>query len=145
MIDQPLDLFSSTSDDAGPSRVLDVPSHAKASVVRDTAPHVAGSRTSKKAAEAIEPRRPVQRERVLTFLLSCGAHGCTRPELALGTGLSENSVRPRVLELMEERDEVYGTPRVVASKRTTRNGCALLYAGKFARDVLHREDAGAVA
>jgi hypothetical protein len=59
------------------------------------------SATSRAAALANYPRSGSQRHRILEFLEAQGDHGATRQELAQILGLSDDSVRPRVVELVE--------------------------------------------
>jgi DNA-binding MarR family transcriptional regulator len=59
------------------------------------------SETSRKAALANYPRSGTQRERILNVLLRNGASGATREELAQALGMADNSVRPRVRELVQ--------------------------------------------
>lgn len=59
------------------------------------------SETSRQAALANYPRTGKQRHRVAMAVLRAGNHGRTRDELAEELGLSANSVRPRVVELLE--------------------------------------------
>jgi uncharacterized membrane protein len=62
----------------------------------------AGSATSAAAAEAVEPRRGSQRANILEALRLAGGTGLTRTEIAQAVDLSENTVRPRVLELVDD-------------------------------------------
>lgn len=64
-------------------------------------PHVSGSPTSKAAALSNFPRSGSQRALVLECLQSKGHFGATRQEIAAETGLSDDSVRPRVVELLD--------------------------------------------
>lgn len=64
------------------------------------APH-SGSRTSRDAAADIKPHVARLRARVLAFIATRGSAGCTREEIERGTGLAGNTVRPRVVELLE--------------------------------------------
>lgn len=64
-------------------------------------PHVPGSGTSKAAAISNYPRSGSQRALVLEYLQAQGPHGATRQEIAIATGLSDDSVRPRVVELID--------------------------------------------
>jgi len=59
------------------------------------------SATSVEAAQAIEPRAATLRRRVLDYLRECGDRGATRQEVEAALGMSGNTVRPRVCELME--------------------------------------------
>lgn len=64
-------------------------------------PHVAGSATSRAAAIANYPRSGSQRGRVLALLEAKGDFGATRQEIARELKMSDDSVRPRVVELVE--------------------------------------------
>lgn len=67
-------------------------------------PFVRGSETSRKAALANYPRQGSQRQKVLlqvAFMSGTRERGVTRDELADRLGMSPNSVRPRVAELVE--------------------------------------------
>lgn len=66
---------------------------------RGRAPHNK-TETSEAAAVEIEPQRGTLQFEVWRFVARCGDHGATRPEIASGTGISENTVRPRVSELL---------------------------------------------
>ena len=77
-------------------------------------PHVAGSDTSKAAADSKKPTAAIQRLRVLAFIGGCKARGCTDEEIAEGMGIGGNSVRPRRRELelrglIEKREETRPT------------------------------------
>lgn len=104
---------------AAPSRAPVVPRSARVSGVRNPRPRRAGyteaapavaSAPSRRAAERIEPKRVTKAEAVYRWVLARGAYdpdsrtgGATRPEIAIGTGFSENTVRPRVCELLEQQ------------------------------------------
>jgi hypothetical protein len=62
---------------------------------------VRDSATSRKAALANYPRSGSQRARILSRLRILEDEGATRDELAEWFGMSPNSVRPRVAELIE--------------------------------------------
>lgn len=63
------------------------------------APHN-GTPTSKAAAEEIKPSRDTLRQQVLEAIQLWERHGATREELEHLTGLSGNTIRPRVVELV---------------------------------------------
>lgn len=63
-------------------------------------PFASDSDTSRKAALANFPRSGSQRNRILRAVEE-SRNGMTRPEIAEDLGISENSVRPRVKELIE--------------------------------------------
>lgn len=69
---------------------------------RQLGPFVRDSETSRQAALANYPRQGSQRRRILdAFATGKGrTHGFTREELARWTGLPDNSIRPRVGELI---------------------------------------------
>lgn len=90
---------------------------------RGVAPRVPGSATSEAAAARIEPQRLSKRAVVLAYITSRGADGATRKEIARGTGLSENTVRPRVCELING-----GAIRALDAER---EGCAVLAAADY--------------
>jgi Helix-turn-helix domain len=60
-----------------------------------------GSETSRKAALANYPRAGSQRARILEHVLASGGAGRTREELEDRLGLTGNTVRPRVRELID--------------------------------------------
>lgn len=64
-------------------------------------PFQAGSETSRQAALDNYPRAGTQRWRILQDLRRVGTSGRTRQELAHLLDLSENTIRPRIVELME--------------------------------------------
>lgn len=118
---------------AAPRRAPDVAPNAKVRVERAPRPprpartaYLGGTvpsvrtATSEAAAARVEPKRPSQRQRVLAFVAGRGGAGATRPEIAATTGLSENTVRPRVCELLADAQIVES--RVAAP----RGGCAVL-------------------
>jgi DNA-binding NarL/FixJ family response regulator len=97
-----------------------------------TAPAVAGSATSEGAARAIEGKRPSKRQLVYGYILSRGAEGATRKEIAVALGMSENTVRPRVVELYNTWNTTHGVPDVKESPDgRARAGCAVLLAAPF--------------
>lgn len=87
-------------------------------------PFVRESETSRRAALDAYPRQGSQRARIL-FALQPGIGGAqTREELAIGLGLSENTVRPRVKELIEGG----WVKETVWTRKTTRGSDAVLVA-----------------
>lgn len=89
---------------------------------RELGPFVRDSDTSRAAALAAYPRQGSQRWRILQQLWRLGDRGATREELAELMRLSENTVRPRLVELMEGgwvEQRVDGT---VSATRKTRLG-----------------------
>jgi predicted ArsR family transcriptional regulator len=80
------------------------------------APHN-GTDTSIAAAIAIAPEAKRQRDRVLAFIAGCGYTGATDQEIEEGTGIVNNTVRPRRGEL--ERD---GLIKLTDRRRPTRSG-----------------------
>lgn len=64
-------------------------------------PSPRGKATSKKAALDNWPRSGSQRERILSAVVWAKAYGATREEIAGVTQLSGDTVRPRVLELIQ--------------------------------------------
>lgn len=65
-----------------------------------SAPH-SNQTTSRKAALTVAPRAGSQRWRVLTAIFNAGETGITRDELEARLGLSGNTIRPRVRELLD--------------------------------------------
>lgn len=57
--------------------------------------------TAHLAAALVMPHTGTQRKRVLVAIWRAGEHGATRDELAARLGMSPNTVRPRVRELVE--------------------------------------------
>lgn len=57
--------------------------------------------TSKAAAIKVAPRSGTQRRTLLDRLAQLGTYGATRDELAESLGMTPNTVRPRLVELME--------------------------------------------
>lgn len=62
-------------------------------------PHVAGSDTSRAAAESIRPHAPRQRDRVLASITARHSDGMTCDEVELALGLSHQTASARVHEL----------------------------------------------
>lgn len=77
-------------------------------------PFVYTSATSYEAAEKVGRKTPSQRERIWAFIASEGEHGATREEIERELGLSGNTVRPRVAELLK-----VGRIRVAQETRRT--------------------------
>lgn len=57
--------------------------------------------TSKTAAIDVFPRSGTQRWKVFATITYVGDHGATRDEIAIYLGMSQNTVRPRVKELID--------------------------------------------
>ena len=64
-------------------------------------PFQSHSQTSKDAALHNQPRSGTQRRNILDFLVGQGDTGATRQEIAGCLGMSDDSVRPRIVELMK--------------------------------------------
>lgn len=64
-------------------------------------PYQKHSATSRAAALHNAPKSGTQRQRVLAYLVDRGDHGATRQEIAAALNMSDDSVRPRVVELIE--------------------------------------------
>lgn len=140
----PLFAEGSTAEAVGLSNANDVPVDASDSAPRQL--YVEGSATSKAAADTIKAMRKSKREQVYLFILSQGYYGATRKEIAAALSMSENTVRPRVIELSEEKDPSFGCPRVFETglAEDVRNGCSILYAGMFAKAAFDRSYAAKV-
>jgi len=76
-------------------------------------------RTSRAAADAIEPRRPTLQKIVFGFIKSQRTFGATDEEMEAGTGLKHQTASPRRRELAL-MGAVYDSGR----KRKTSSGCA---------------------
>lgn len=77
--------------------------------------------TSLDAARAIRPHKDSQRARVLALIASAGANGMTAQEIAERSGMSGDSVRPRLVELRESGAVVAtGEVRLTDSGRAAR-------------------------
>ena len=77
----------------------------------ESAPHN-GTETSKAAAKSIVPVMNMQQRQIFEAIQSA-TFGLTREEVAKKTGLRDNSIRPRIVELIglgliEERGERAG-------------------------------------
>lgn len=66
--------------------------------ITDDAPHD-GTETSKAAARSIAPRMNPTRMKILGALLRSGPHGLTAQEIEQHTGMTGNSIRPRLVEM----------------------------------------------
>lgn len=73
-------------------------------------PAAPGSQTSEAAAVRVTPRGPTMRDHVRLYLVSRGAYGATRQEIADALGMRLQSVCGRVAELLE-RTQVVATAR----------------------------------
>jgi predicted transcriptional regulator of viral defense system len=83
-----------------------------------------GTTTSVAAAESAQPNAAAARLRVLVAIKAAGIHGLTRDEACAVTGVSPNSLRPRVAELLaagtiEEAGEIRRTASGRAAKVLT--------------------------
>jgi len=84
---------------------------------RGEPPHVAGSATSKQAADAIKPMRLSLFQRVHNFIEEREKWGATQEEIHLETGIKENTLRPRIREL-----EIKGLIEKTDETRKTKSG-----------------------
>lgn len=57
--------------------------------------------TSRNAALGVKPRSGTQRAHVLDLIVGASSHGLTRDEITFVSGMSPNTVRPRVKELLD--------------------------------------------
>ena len=92
--------------------------YAPALDIRPDAPHVKSSATSTAAAaELNETKRQIDREKVYRYIAERLWSGATREEIGYDLGMMGDTVRPRVVELME-------AGRIIASGRfrKTRSG-----------------------
>lgn len=101
-------------------------------------PAVLSSPTSVEAAHSIDGAAAASlRMAVLAFVRGRGAMGATREEIERGLGISGNTVRPRVCELMDEQQEHgrkladTGRRRKGLSGRAAAVLVAVEYAGRF--------------
>jgi hypothetical protein len=83
-----------------------------------------GTATSIAAAESVRGTAATDRQRVLDAIRAADIHGLTRDEVERVTGLTGNSVRPRVAELLaagtiEEAGEIRRTASGRAAKVLT--------------------------
>lgn len=76
-----------------------------------------GTETSRAAAESIKESAPNLRERIHAAIAAVGWPGMTRDEIAQQTGISPNTVRPRVIELINA-----GRLYVTTHQRRTASG-----------------------
>ena len=83
----------------------------------ESAPYQPHSRTSQEAADAVAPRTPTQRQRVLRALLQAGSGGLTDEETAYRCSMHEGSARARRVELVDT-----GCVRDSGKTRRTRTG-----------------------
>lgn len=83
------------------ARVVDLERRLDDLQARRKAPFVAHSKTSRAAAGHVEPRRGTQAHKILEFLRSRGDTGATREEITHALKLSPDSVRPRIVELVD--------------------------------------------
>lgn len=82
--------------------------------ITDDAPHN-GTETSKAAARSIAPRMNQMRMSILGALLRAAPYGLTAQEIEQHTGMTGNSIRPRLVE-METLTWVSRGPEVRATK-----------------------------
>lgn len=92
-----------------------------------SAPFAPGSTTSRRAADLILPRVGTLRRRVYDVIASTGRSGATRTEIAETASLSENTVRPRVLELI--------AAKLIAETSRQRAGRSVLVVIGYADDL----------
>ena len=78
--------------------------------------------TSKRAAINKRPTASAQRERVYRYLAECGSYGATREEIQEALGLSGDSVRPRVKELLGWGQRPQRLAVIPGVTRVTRSG-----------------------
>jgi len=90
---------------------------APASPAEPSAPHVAGSETSRQAAEGIEAHVGRLQELVLEYIKGCGPSGATDEQISLGLGLHTDTTRPRRVELRN-----LGLVRDSGQRRKTSSG-----------------------
>ncbi len=83
----------------------------------ETFPYQPTSPTSRAAAESVEPATAAAHRRRVLEYVSNRHDGATREEIELATGLSGNTVRPRVVELIHA-----GSLRESNVTRKTRSG-----------------------
>ncbi len=67
----------------------------------ESLPYVAGSATSKAAADAMANHVVKARLRILDAIKAAGIHGLTRQQITEQTNICGDSVRPRCVELIE--------------------------------------------
>lgn len=83
-----------------------------------------GTQTSIAAAESVRSTAATDRQRILEAVRAAGIHGMTREQIEVATGLTGNTVRPRVAELLaagtiEEAGEIRRTTSGRAAKVLT--------------------------
>jgi predicted transcriptional regulator len=83
-----------------------------------------GTQTSIAAAEHAQSGAAVARQRILEAIRAASIHGLTREQIEVATGLSGNTCRPRVSELLaagtiEEAGEIRRTTSGRAAKVLT--------------------------
>jgi transcription initiation factor IIE alpha subunit len=77
-----------------------------------------GTPTSIAAARQIEPVAGTQGHDIMAFVRGCGRQGATAEEIEMATGISGNSVRPRLVQLRRDNLVVdSGKVRPTRSKR----------------------------
>lgn len=83
------------------------------------APSVQGSRTSEAAARSLtDANRNTKKARIFEVILASGIEGMTAEKIAEVTGLSGDTVRPRIVELHTENKIIRtGHMRLTKSKR----------------------------
>jgi hypothetical protein len=83
-----------------------------------TAPYQRHSQTSRSAAESVSPALSDLHARVWAAVAFAGAEGLTDQEISQTTGLAENTVRPRRVELVRTGHFVAAGKRATASGRS---------------------------
>lgn len=94
-------------------------------------PFQAHSKTSRQAAIDNYPRQGSQREKVLRYVVGCGDSGATREEIAADMAMTESSVRPRIVELL---DGGYVKASGRTRKTARKNAAEILVATDHGRD-----------
>lgn len=130
-----MSLQPSLFDDVPTARPLDyhavpVRSHVrrvKGSAPAPTAPHN-GTSTSRTAAVAVAEsgKSATYRERVLECIRRAGERGITRADIEAQTGLTGNTIRPRVYELMgrqKDSEGSYPAPLIKETEETRIPDC----------------------
>lgn len=108
------DLFSAKAKHKRPS--------AGPSTIGDRYPHGPGHRgvdTSVKAAESVRAPAPFMRQRILSFLVDCGAGGANYTEIANRCRMEVPTVCARMVELTREENP---TVRISIRRRKTPSG-----------------------
>lgn len=80
-------------------------------------PYARTSETSREAAESIKPSLGRLQEAIFMFIRDAGEHGATADEIHRETLLAGNTIRPRLLELIES-----GKIEKTDVKRKTQSG-----------------------